>query len=81
MENAELKEIRDIYRMPLLTVDDCAELMQINRARVYALIHAGSLRALRLGKLRVRREELDRFLKDAEGQDLSDPSRPVPLAL
>ena len=37
------------------------------------------LRCLKLGQYKVRAEELDRFLREAEGFDITDPEDVVPL--
>lgn len=54
--------------MRLLTVKQVRERLQINPAFVYELIDAGRLRAIRLRSLKVREEELERFLIEEETQ-------------
>lgn len=54
--------------MRLLTVKQVSEMPQINPAFVYELIDAGRLRAIRLRSLKVREEELERFLIEEETQ-------------
>lgn len=54
--------------MRLLTVKQVSEMLQINPAFVYELIDAGRLRAIRLRSLKVREEELERFLIEEETQ-------------
>ncbi len=53
----------------LLHVKECAQELRITPAGVRRAIHEGQLRALRLGengRYRVRREDLDDFLRVAE---------------
>ena len=45
---------------------------KVNVHKVYDLIHAGLLPALKLGSLKIRKESLNDFLKKYEGMDLSD---------
>lgn len=54
--------------MQLLTVKQVSEMLQINPAFVYKLIDAGRLRAIWLRSLKVREEELERFLIEEETQ-------------
>lgn len=54
--------------MRLLTVKQVSEMLQIKPAFVYELIDAGRLRAIRLRSLKVREEELERFLIEEETQ-------------
>lgn len=54
--------------MRLLTVKQVSEMLQTNPAFIYELIDAGRLRAIRLRSLKVREEELERFLIEEETQ-------------
>ena len=54
--------------MRLLTVKQISEMLQTNPAFVYKLIDAGRLRAIWLRSLKVREEELERFLIEEETQ-------------
>lgn len=56
----------------ILTVPQAAQLIHTNQQRVRSLIRAGYIKALKLGELKIRRQEIDRFLKEAEGYDLND---------
>lgn len=56
---------------PLYTMAETAKLLHISRGDVYKLYHAGLLRCLKLGSLKVRREEIDRFMKEAEGKEIN----------
>ena len=66
-------ERRGTMDKPLYTMAEAAKLLHISRGDVYRLYHAGLLRCLKLGSLKVRGEELERFLRDMEGKDASDP--------
>lgn len=54
--------------MRLLTVKQVSEMLQTNPAFVYELIDAGRLRSIWLRSLKVREEELERFLIEEETQ-------------
>ena len=54
--------------MRLLTVKQVSKMLQTNPAFIYELIDAGRLRAIRLRSLKVREEELERFLIEEETQ-------------
>lgn len=56
----------------ILTIPQAAQLIHTNQQRVRSLIRAGYIKALKLGELKIRRQEIDRFLKEAEGYDLND---------
>jgi len=48
-------------------------MLHTNISFVYQLIYLGLLPALKLGSLRVRKESLEKFLREHDGLDLSDP--------
>lgn len=54
------------------TVSELADILKTNKNDVYELIRSGHLNALRLGRLKVTRFELERFLREYNGKDLSD---------
>ncbi|MBR3770517.1 MAG: helix-turn-helix domain-containing protein [Lachnospiraceae bacterium] len=56
----------------LYTVKEVAKIMKVNVHRVYDLIHAGLLPALKLGSIKIRAESLNEFLKKYDGMDLTD---------
>ena len=56
----------------LLTVIDTSKRLKTNKAVVYSLINKKLLKALKLGSLKVRNSEINRFLSENEGLDLSD---------
>ena len=63
----------------LYTVQEVAHLLKTNGTFVYSLINSGELPALKLGRLKVRKEALEDFLERNEGKDLSDPKNVVEL--
>lgn len=63
----------------LYTVQEVAELLKTNGTYVYSLIRAGELPALKLGRLKIRKEALEDFLERNEGKDLSNPKNVVEL--
>ena len=63
----------------LYTVRECAEILKCNVSYVHKLRKAGLIKFLKLGSFKVREEEIQRFLKDAEGYDLTDPDNIVEL--
>lgn len=56
----------------LFTVSEVARKLKVNTDYVYSLIKNGNLLALKLGSLKIRSTELERFLKYAEGKDFTD---------
>lgn len=63
----------------LYTVTEVGQILKIGKNRVYDLIHAGLLPALKLGGLKIRKSSLCEFEKNYEGYDLTDPFNPKPL--
>ncbi len=54
---------------PLLTATEVAELLKVPRSWVYARSREGSIPTVALGRYRrYRREAIDRWLSDVEGQ-------------
>ncbi|NFD04979.1 DNA-binding protein [Clostridium botulinum] len=56
----------------LYTVDEVASILKVNKNTVYDLIKNGNLIALKLGRLKVTKVMLLKFLKDFNGKDLTD---------
>lgn len=56
----------------LYTVSEVASLIKCNVSYVHKLRKAGLLKFMKLGSYKCRAAELDRFLTDAEGKDLTD---------
>lgn len=57
----------------LYTMKEVATILHVNVGKANQLRRAGLIRCLKLGAWKVRREELERFLRYAEGKDLTDP--------
>lgn len=66
---------------PLYTMAEAARILHVSKGDIYRLHHAGLLRCLKLGSLKVRAEELERFLRDAEGKDVTDPFNVKDIAI
>ena len=56
----------------LYTVEEVAQILKVNKNAVYDLINANVIKALKLGRLKITKFELLRFLKEHNGKDLSD---------
>ena len=56
----------------LYTVKEVAKIMKVNVHRVYDLIRAGLLPALKLGSIKIRKKSLNEFLEKYDGMDLTD---------
>ncbi len=51
------------------TVAETAKILKVNNDAVYELIRQGKLKALRLGCLKIRKLEIERFLAQQEWED------------
>ena len=56
----------------LYTASEVAELIKCNVGYVHRLRKAGLIRFMKLGQYKVRKQELERFLRDSEGLDLTE---------
>lgn len=56
----------------IFTVKEASILLKTDEPTVRRLIDKGFLKALKLGRLKVRRAEIERFLVWAEGKDFTD---------
>ena len=56
----------------LYTVDEVASILKVNKNTVYDLIRSGNLIALKLGRLKITKVTLLKFLRDFNGKDLTD---------
>jgi excisionase family DNA binding protein len=54
------------------TVDEVAKILKVGKNTVYDLINKEIIVGLKLGRLKVTKFELIRFLKESAGKDLSD---------
>lgn len=63
----------------LFTVKEVSQILKCNPDYVHRLRKNGLLRFIKLGQYKVRKAELERFLEEYEGFDLTDPDRIVKL--
>ncbi|MBM7562730.1 helix-turn-helix domain-containing protein [Fusibacter tunisiensis] len=63
----------------IYTVTEVSKILKCNRNYVYKLISTGLLPALKLGTLKVRKSDLDKFLSKYVGYDITDPENIKPL--
>lgn len=56
----------------LFTVEEAAKLLKTDKPMIRRLVSKGFIKALKLGRLKIRKVELERFVQWAEGKDLSD---------
>lgn len=56
----------------LLTIKEVSKILKTDEPTIRRLIDKGYLKALKLGRLKVRNTEVERFLDCAEGKDFSD---------
>ena len=63
----------------LLTVKEVSKILKVNVHRVYDLVRAGMLPALKLGSLKIRKSSLEKFLEEYEGMDISDVNNIKPI--
>ncbi|HID0828898.1 TPA: helix-turn-helix domain-containing protein, partial [Clostridium botulinum] len=56
----------------IYTVDEVASILKVNKNTVYDLIRSGNLIALKLGRLKITKATLLKFLKDFNGKDLTN---------
>lgn len=61
-----------IHMDELYTAKEVSKILKVNVHKVYDLIRAGMLPALKLGSIKIRKESLNEFLKKYEGMDLTD---------
>lgn len=72
------KEIKDLELKPtypvkdLYTVKEVSEILMVNISVVYDLIKLGILKALKLGRYKIRRITLLEFLEKYETYDITD---------
>jgi len=56
----------------LFTVKEASQILKTDEPTIRRLINKGLLKALKLGRLKVRKVEIERFTEWAEGKDLND---------
>lgn len=55
----------------ILTMKEASKVLKVNVADVQTLRRKGLIKCLKLGCWKVRRVELDRFIKEAEGTEIN----------
>lgn len=50
----------------LLTVKEVAELLKVNKNYVYTAIKRGELKAVNIGSIKIRRNDLETFIESKE---------------
>lgn len=65
----------------LYTVEEIASILKTNKNTVYDLIRNGHLIGLKLGRIKITKFELLRFLKVYNGKDLSNLNAITDLCL
>lgn len=63
----------------IYTVKEVSEILKCNVDYVHRLRKSGLLKFMKLGSYKVRKTELERFIAEAEGFDLTDPEKVVKL--
>ncbi|MCS6132632.1 helix-turn-helix domain-containing protein [Clostridium botulinum] len=56
----------------LFTVKEASKLLKTDEPTIRRLINKGLMKALRLGRIKIRKVEIERFAEWAEGKDLND---------
>lgn len=57
---------------PIYTVQEVAKMLHSSPNYIYSLIEKGYLPAIKLGSIKILKSTLEKFLKENEGNDLSD---------
>lgn len=65
----------------LYTVKEVSKVLKTSIPFVYKLIKVGQIKALKLGYIKIRKNEVERFMRESEGLDISDPQNIKPFAL
>jgi len=47
----------------LLTTNQVAQILQVSKRTVYRYIKSGKLKAINIGQWRIKKEDLDKFIK------------------
>lgn len=58
----------------LYTVKEVAQILKTNCDYVHSLRRAGLLKFIKIGHYKVRKAELERFVVEYEGMDVTDPN-------
>lgn len=83
-ERGKFMKIATIKREPedmVYTVEEVATIMRASKQYVYTLINANQIRVLKIPHTRIRKSELERFFRDNEGKDLTNPNEPKDIVI
>lgn len=72
-----VSQYRQIDR--LYTTKEAAEVLRVGDRTVRRLVSSGHLRAIKLGGIKIRGSELERFMEQSEGMDYTGVTSPQPL--
>lgn len=75
------KETKVDFNDPIFTVKEASILLKTDESTVRNLINKGLLKALKLGRLKITKEEIVRFLRFAEGKDFTDLDNVLSLGI
>lgn len=76
----EIKPQKDNSEPPVVyTIQELADVLKTSRASITKLIHAGVLHGLKLGSMKIPAKEVDRFLSEYTGKDVTDPENIVDI--
>lgn len=64
----------------LFTVKEASKVLKVDQQTVRNLIRKGFIVGLKLGRLKIRKVEIERFLSWAEGKDLSNLDNVIKLS-
>lgn len=56
----------------LFTVMETAKKLKTTKQRIYRLIKAGHIKAIKLGDLKIPADEINRFITESIGKDYTD---------
>lgn len=73
------REVQPSDRPVVYTIQELADALKTSRASITKLIHAGVLHGLKLGSMKVPAKEVDRFLSEYTGKDVTDPENIVDI--
>ncbi len=68
----EVKDLLEPLPRMLFTISEVAAILGINVNSVHELRKAGLLKFMKLGRYKIRKEALQQFLIDYEGQDVDE---------
>lgn len=57
----------------LIGVAEASKILSMSKARLYNIIKAGLIPAVKAGSYKIRESAIDEFIKGFDGMDISDP--------